>query len=64
MEESVLVEHVLDNHYPIHWKEITVLDHYRRQELLVKEALNFQMTPSEERLNKIEDWKCLVAGPL
>ena len=31
MEESVLVEHVLDNHHPIHWKEITVLDHYRRQ---------------------------------
>ena len=32
----------------------------RGQELLVKEALHIQMTPSEE----MEDWKSLVAGPL
>ena len=31
--------------------ETTVLDHGRGQELLVKEALHIQMTPSEEHFN-------------
>ena len=30
----------------------TVQDHGKRQELLVKEALYIQMTPSEERFNR------------
>ena len=33
------------------WEETTVLDHSRGQELLVKKALQFQMTPSEEHFN-------------
>ena len=34
------------------WGENTVLDHGRGQELLVKEALNIQMTSVEERFNR------------
>ena len=33
------------------WEETTVLDHGRGQDLLVKEALHIQMTPSEEHFN-------------
>ena len=39
MEKSALAEHAWENHHLIHWEETTVLDHGRRQELLVKEAL-------------------------
>ena len=48
MEKSAAVEHVWENHHPIDWEETTVLDRGRGQELLVKEALHIQMTPSEE----------------
>ena len=51
MEKLAVVEHARENHHPIHWEETTVLDHGRGQELLVKEALHIQMTPSEERFN-------------
>ena len=37
---------------PIDWEETTVLDRGRGQELLLKEALHIQMTPSEERFNR------------
>ena len=37
-----------ENH---HWEETTVLDHGGGRELLVKEALHIQMTPSEEHFN-------------
>ena len=33
-----------------------MLDHGRGQELLLKEALHIQRTPSEERFNQDEDW--------
>ena len=36
----------------IDWEETTVLDRGRGQELLLKEALHIQMTPSEERFNR------------
>ena len=36
----------------ITYYETTVLDHGRGQELLVKEALHIQTTPSEERFNR------------
>ena len=36
----------------VHWVETTVLDYGREQEVLVKEALHIQMTPSEERFNR------------
>ena len=49
-EKSAVAEHVWENHHPIHW-EITMLDHGRGQ-LLVKEALHIQMTPSEESFNR------------
>ena len=52
MEKSAVAEHVWENHHPIDWKETTVLDHGRRQELLVKEALHIQMTPSDEHFNR------------
>ena len=48
MEKSAVVKHAWENHHLIHWKDTTVLDHGRGQELLVKEALHTQMTPSEE----------------
>ena len=51
MEKSAVAEHALENHHPIDLEEATVLDHGRRQELLVKEALHIQMTPSEECFN-------------
>ena len=51
MEKSAVVKHVWENHHPIDWEETTMLDHGRGQELLVKEALNIQRTPSEERFN-------------
>ena len=41
-----------------------VLDHGRGQELLVKEALHIQMTPSEECYNWDKGLKSLVAWPL
>ena len=44
MEKPAVAEHPWKNCHLIHWEETTVLDH----ELLVKEALHIQMTPSEE----------------
>ena len=52
MEKSAEVEHVWENHHPIHWEKTTILDHGRGQELYVKEALHIQMTPAEERFNQ------------
>ena len=51
-ELTALAEHAWENHHPIHWEKITVLDHGRGQELLVKEALHIQMTPSVERFDQ------------
>ena len=52
MEKSAVVEHAWENHHPIDWEETIVLDHGRRQKLLVKEALHIQMTSSEECFNR------------
>ena len=52
MEKSAVAEHAWENHHPIDWEETTVLDHGRGQELLLKEALHIQMTPSDERFNR------------
>ena len=54
VEKSAIAEHAWQNHHPIHfhWEETTVLNHGREQELLVKEALHIQMTPSEECFNR------------
>ena len=52
MEKSAVAEHAWENHHPIDWEETTVLDRGRGQELLLKEALHIQMTPSEERFNQ------------
>ena len=52
MEKSAVAEHEWENHHPIDWEETTVLDRGRGQELLLKEALHIQMTPSEERFNR------------
>ena len=51
MEESAVAEHVWENHHLINWKETTVLDYGRGQEMLVKEAQHIQMTSSEECFN-------------
>ena len=51
MVRSAVVEHAWGNHNPIHWEETTVLDRGRGQELLVKESLHIQMTPSDEHFN-------------
>ena len=48
-----VVEHIRGKPPPIiHWVETTVLDHGREQEVLVKDALHIQMTPSEEHFNR------------
>ena len=52
MEKSAVAEHAWENHHPIHWEETTVLDHGRGQELLVKEVLHIEMTPTEECFNR------------
>ena len=52
MEKSAVAEHAWENHHPIDWEETTILDRGRGQELLLKEALHIQMTPSEERFNR------------
>ena len=52
MKKSAVAEHAWENHHPIDWEETTVLDRGRGQELLLKEALHIQMTPSEERFNR------------
>ena len=51
MEKSAVAEHAWENHHPIHW-ETTMQDYGRGQELLVKEALHIQMTPTEEPFNQ------------
>ena len=50
-KQSVVAEG-LGTRLPINWEETTVLDRGRGQELLLKEALHIQMTPSEERFNR------------
>ena len=55
MEKLAVAEHAWENHHPIDWEETTVLDHGRRQELLAKEALHIQMTPTEECFNRDEE---------
>ena len=47
-----VAEHALEDHHPIHWEETTVLDHGRGQQLLVKEALHIQITPSKHQFNR------------
>ena len=60
--KSSVTEHVWENHHPIHWEEMTVQDHGRRQELLVKEALHNQMTLClEEWCNQDEGPGCWIA---
>ena len=64
MEKSTVEEYTCESHYPIHWEETTALDQGRGQELLVKEALHIQMTPSEECFNRdggLEVPGCLTA---
>ena len=52
MEESGVVEHTWEKHHPIVWEKASMLDRARGQgELLLKEALHFQMTPVTECLN-------------
>ena len=50
MEKLAVAEHVWENHHSIHWEEAT---HGRGQELLVKEALHTQMTPSDDTLRAV-----------
>ena len=53
MEKLAVAEHVWENHHLIHWEETT---HGRGQELLVKEALHTQMTPSDDTLRAVLQW--------
>ena len=64
MVKSAVAEHAWENHHQIHWEETIVLDHSRGQELLMKEALHIQMTPTEERFNQDGGLESLVVGPL
>ena len=49
MKKSTVAEHACENRNPIHREETTVLGHGSGHELLVKEALHIQMTPSEKQ---------------
>ena len=52
-ERSAVAEHAWDQQHQIEWKEAMIVDQARgSKELLVKEALHIQMTPSEERINR------------
>ena len=51
MEKLAVAKHAWEDHHLIHWEETTVLDHGREQELLVKEGLHIQMTPTEKHFN-------------
>ena len=61
MKKLVIAEHVWENHYLIHLEETTMLDHGRRQELLMEEALHVQTTYSEECFNQF-GWRTKVPG--
>ena len=49
--KSAVADHAWENHHPINWEESTMLDRGGGQELLVKEVLHIQITPSEKRFN-------------
>jgi len=53
MEKSGVVKRTWENHHPIVWEKTSMLDRARGQrELLLKEALHFQMTPVKECFNR------------
>ena len=60
MEKSGVVEHTWENHHPIVWEKASMLDRARGQgELLLKEALHFQMTPVKECFNLEKGLDCI-----
>ena len=50
---SAIAEHAWQQHHPIKWEEVRVLDRAsRKRELKIKEALHIQMTPDPDKFNR------------
>ncbi len=50
---SAIAEHAWQQHYPITWEEVKVVDRASKNcELNMKEALHIQMTPDNNKLNR------------
>ena len=52
-KDSAIAEHVWQQHHPIKWEEVRVVDRpSKNRELKIKEALHIQMTPDNNKFNK------------
>ena len=52
LEKSSVAKHMWKEHHPIIWEETLVVDQAMRpKELLLKEVLHIQMTPTKEHFN-------------
>ena len=50
---SAIAEHAWQQHHPIKWKEVRVVDRAsKNRELKIKEALHIQMTPDNNKFNR------------
>ena len=50
---SAIAEHAWQQHHPIKWEEVRVVDRAsKNRELKIKEALHIQMTPDNNKFNK------------
>ncbi len=50
---SAIAEHAWQQHHPIKWEEVRVVDRAsRNRELKIKEALHIQMTPDNNKFNR------------
>ena len=50
---SAIAEHAWQQHHPIKWEEVRVVDRAsKNRELKIKEALHIQMTPDNNKFNR------------
>ncbi len=50
---SDIAEHAWQQHHPIKWEEVRVVDRAsKNRELNIKEALHIQMTPDHNKFNR------------
>ncbi len=54
---SAIAEHAWEQHHPIKWEEVRVVDKAsKNRELKIKEALHIQMTPDNNKFNRGIVW--------
>ena len=62
---SAIAEHALQQHHPIKWDEVRVVDRAsKNHELKTKDALHIQMTPDNNEFNRdigLELLGCLLS---